>query len=324
MTLWGPRGLQHARLPCPSSSPRVCSTWCPSSQWCHPTISFSWPLLLLPSIFASIRLFSSESALHNRFSKYWSFNFSISPSNEYSGLMYLGLTDSIFLLSKVLSRVFSNATVQSHQFFGSQPFSYYSLLTSIHDYWKNHSFDYMDLCCQSNVCFLICYLGCHSFPSKEQVPFNFMAAVSICSDFGAQENKVCHCFPIYLPWRDGTKCHELNLLKILLLLWLFLFTLQYCIGFTIHQHASTMVYTCSASHPSVSSLCTSPKLPVSCIEPGLEIRFLYYTCFNAILPNHPPLPLPQSPKDCSIHLCLFCYLTYRVIVTIFLNSIYMC
>ena len=50
----------------------------------------------------------------------------------------------------------------------------------------------------------------------------------------------------------------------------------------------------------------------------------YYTCFNAIPPNHHPLPLPQSPKVCSIHLCLFCCLTYRVIITIFLKSIYMC
>ena len=46
----------------------------------------------------------------------------------------------------------------------------------------------------------------------------------------------------------------------------------------------------------------------------------YNTCFSAIFPNHPPLPLAQSPKDCSIHLCLFCCLAYRVIVTIFLNS----
>ena len=49
----------------------------------------------------------------------------------------------------------------------------------------------------------------------------------------------------------------------------------------------------------------------------------YYTCFNAILPNHPTLSLSQSPKDCSIYLCLFCCLAYRVNVTIFLNSIYM-
>ena len=54
---------------------------------------------------------------------------------------------------------------------------------------------------------------------------------------------------------------------------------------------------------------------------GNSFLIWYYTCFNAILPNHPPLPLPQSPKDCSIHLCLFCCLAYRVVVTIFLNSI---
>ena len=56
----------------------------------------------------------------------------------------------------------------------------------------------------------------HSFSSEEQVSFNFMAAITICSDFGAQENKVCHCFhcfPIYLPWSDGTGCHELSILS---------------------------------------------------------------------------------------------------------------
>ena len=75
------------------------------------------PLLLLPSIFPSIRVFSSGSALHIRWSKYWSFSFSISPSNEYSG----GLTDLISLLSKGLSRVFSNTTVRKYQFFSAQP-----------------------------------------------------------------------------------------------------------------------------------------------------------------------------------------------------------
>ena len=95
------------------------------------------------------------------------------------------------------------------------------------------------------------------------------------------------------------------------------------------------VYTCSPSwtslpppspfHPSVSSQCTSPKLPVSCIKPGLAIHFLYdiihvLTPFSQIIPA---FRLPQSPKDCSIHLCLFCCLAYRVVVTIFLNSIYM-
>ena len=68
-------------------------------------------------------------------------------------------------------------------------FLYSPTLTSIHDYWENHSFDWMDLCWQSNVCFLICYLGNHSFSSKEQASFNFMAALTICSDFGAPKIK---------------------------------------------------------------------------------------------------------------------------------------
>ena len=78
------------------------------------------PLFLLPSIFPSIRVFSNESVLHIRWAKYWSFSFSISPSNEYSGLIPLGLTGWISLQSKGLSRVFSNTTVQKHQFFSAQ------------------------------------------------------------------------------------------------------------------------------------------------------------------------------------------------------------
>ena len=79
------------------------------------------PLLLLPSIFPSLRVFSNESVLRIRWPKYWSFSFSISPSNEYSGLTALGWTGWISLQSKGLSRVFSNTTVQKHQFFSAQP-----------------------------------------------------------------------------------------------------------------------------------------------------------------------------------------------------------
>ena len=77
-------------------------------------------VLLLPSIFPSIGVFSDESVLRIRWPKYWSFNFSISPSNEYSGLISYRITGLITLQSKGLSRVFSNSTVQNHQFFGAQ------------------------------------------------------------------------------------------------------------------------------------------------------------------------------------------------------------
>ena len=78
------------------------------------------PLVLLPSIFPSIRVFSNESALHIRWAKYWSFSFNISPSNEHPELISFKWTGWISLLSKGLSRVFSNTTVQKHQFFGYQ------------------------------------------------------------------------------------------------------------------------------------------------------------------------------------------------------------
>ena len=98
------------------------------------------PLILLPSVFSGIRVFSNELALHIQWPKYWSFSFSNSPSNEYSGLISFQLTGLISLLSKGLSRVFSSSTVQS---INSSVLSllYGPTFTSIHDYWKNHSFD---------------------------------------------------------------------------------------------------------------------------------------------------------------------------------------
>ena len=82
-----PHRLQHTSLPCPSPSPGACLNSCPLSQWCHPTISSCHPLLLLPSVCLSTRVFSNELALRIRWTKYWSFSFSISLSNEYSGLI---------------------------------------------------------------------------------------------------------------------------------------------------------------------------------------------------------------------------------------------
>ena len=111
-------------------------------RWVMPSnhLILCHPLLFLPSILPSIRVFSSESVFHIKWAKYWSFSFSISPSNEYSGLIPLGLTSLISLLSKGLLRVLFNTIIQKHH---SSVFSFlYNLtLTSIHDSWKNHSFD---------------------------------------------------------------------------------------------------------------------------------------------------------------------------------------
>ena len=100
------------------------------------------PRLLLPSIFPSITVFFNESGLHIKWPKYWTFSFSISPSNEYSGLISFRIDwFDLLAVQGILKSLLLSAL----------SFLYGPTLTSIHDYWKNHSFDYMDLCWQSNV-----------------------------------------------------------------------------------------------------------------------------------------------------------------------------
>ena len=128
-------------------------------------------------------------------------------------------------------------------------------------------------------------------------------------------------------------------LLINLFLFLLYFTLQYCIGFAIPWHESTTgVYKLPilnpppTSHlpPHIISL-DHPHAPApSILYPvsNIDWHFIYYMIVYMFQGHSPksshPLPLPQSPKVHSIHLCLFCYLAYRVIITMFLNSIYMC
>ena len=101
---------------------------------------FCHPLLLLPSIFPSIRVFPNESALHIRWPRYWSFSFNISPSNEHPGLIcfrmdWLDLLAVQGTLKSLLQHHSSKASILWHlAFFVVQ-------LTSIHDHWKNHSLD---------------------------------------------------------------------------------------------------------------------------------------------------------------------------------------
>ena len=134
-------------------------------------------------------------------------------------------------------------------------------------------------------------------------------------------------------------CSTLGLEKRLFSQFLFFYYFILFFNFTVLYwfcHISKWIcprYTC-VPHSEPSSLPIPPLWVIPVHQPqassivhrtwtGDSFHIWYYTCFNAILPNHPPLRLPQSPKDCSIHLCLFCCLAYRVIVTIFLNSIYM-
>ena len=164
--------------------------------------------LFLPSIFPSIRGFSNELL-------YASGSQSIRASATQSvlpmdvqGWFPLGLTGLILLLTKWLSRVFSKTTILKHQFWGAQSSLWFNshiwaLLMVIALTIQTFVSKVMSLL------FNMLSRFCHSFPSKEQVSFNFMAIVTVHSDFRAQENKTCHCFhffPFCLPWSDGTRC----------------------------------------------------------------------------------------------------------------------
>ena len=143
---------QHTRPPCPSPIPGVHPNSCPLTESVMPSncLILCHPLLLLPSIFPSIRVFSNESALCIRWPKYWSFSFNISPSNEHSGLIsfrmdWLDLLEVQGTVKSLLQHHSSKASVLQAQL------SLYSpTVTSKHDYWKNHSLGF---------CFLICCLG---------------------------------------------------------------------------------------------------------------------------------------------------------------------
>ena len=108
------------------------------------------PLLLLPSIFPSIRVFSNKLAVHIRWPRDWNFSFSISPSNEYFRLIsfmidWFDLLAVQRTLKNLLQHDNSKASVVPYSAFFHGP-----SLTFVHDYWKNHSFDYKDLCRQSD------------------------------------------------------------------------------------------------------------------------------------------------------------------------------
>ena len=117
---WWPHGLQCARLPCLSPTPIACSNSCPSSRWCHPILCY--PLLLLSSIFPSIRIFSNESVLCIKWPKYWSFSSTICPSNEYSGLIsfttdWFDLLAVQVTLKSLLQHHSSKASILQHSVF---------------------------------------------------------------------------------------------------------------------------------------------------------------------------------------------------------------
>ena len=163
MTPW----TEDTKPPCPSPTPRVHPNPCPSSQWCHPNISSS----VIPFSSCPQSLPASESFPMSQIFAWGGQSIGVSASTsvipvntqDWSPLW----TGWISLQSKGLSRVFSNTTVPKHHSLMLR-FLCSPTLTSIHDHWKNHSLEEMDLCWQSNVSafYYAVYIG-HNFSSKE-------------------------------------------------------------------------------------------------------------------------------------------------------------
>ena len=160
------------------------------------------PLLLLPPLPASIRVFSNESTLHMRWPKYWSFNLSISPSNEHPGLVsfrmdWLDLLAVQGTLKSLLPQHSSKASILRHSAFFIVQLSHPYVTTGKTIALTRWTFAGKVISLLFNILSRLVIT-----PSKEKASFNFMAAVTICNDFGAPPNKASHsfhCFPIYLP-----------------------------------------------------------------------------------------------------------------------------
>ena len=168
------------------------------------------PLLPLPSIFPTISVFSNESALLIRCPKYWTF--SISPSNEYSGLISFRIDWFDFFefqgtLKSLLQHHSSKISILWCSVFFMVQLSHLYMTTRktiVLTIWT-----FLAKYC-------LCCLGLSWFFFQGANDFNFMAVGTICSDFAAQENEVSHCFAIYLPWNVWTRCHDLSFLFLFL------------------------------------------------------------------------------------------------------------
>ena len=149
------------------------------------------PLLHLPSLFPSMGVSSNESALPIRWSKYWSLSFSFIPS----GLISFGIDQFDHLaVQGTLKSLFQNHSLKASILWHSAFLDHSPTLTSVHDYWKNHSFDYIGLCW---LCFLIHCLGLSQLSFQRTSALAFHGCITVHSDFEVQENKICHCFHFF-------------------------------------------------------------------------------------------------------------------------------
>ena len=214
-----PHELQHARPPCPSPTPGVHSkltsikSVTPSSH-----LILCRPLLLLPPIPPSIRVFSNESTLHMRWPKYWSFSFSIIPSKEHPGLIsfrmdWLDLLAVQGTLKTLLQHHSSKASILRHSAFFTVQLSHPYMTSGKTIALTRWTFvgKVMSLLLNMLSRLVITFL-----PRSKRLLISWLQSPSTVI-LEPPKNKVWHCFhcfPIYFPWNDGTSCHDLSFLPV--------------------------------------------------------------------------------------------------------------
>ena len=182
----------------------------------QPSHSLSSPFLL-PPIPPSIRVFSKQSTLRMRWPKYWSFSFSITPSNEHPGLIsfrmdWLDLLAAQGTLKSFLQHHSAKASILQHSAFFTVQLSHPYMTTGKTIVWLDEPL----FCKVMSLLFNVLSSLVITFLPRSKC-LNFRPAVTICSDFWAQKNKVWHCFhcfPIDLPRSDGNGCHDLSFLNV--------------------------------------------------------------------------------------------------------------
>ena len=204
-----PHESQHARPPCPSATPGVHSNSRPSSRWCHPAISSPVALLLLPPIPLSIKVFSNESTLHTRWPKYWSFSFNISPSNEHPGLIsfrmdWLDLLAVQGTLKSLLQHHSSKASILRRSAFFMVQLSHPYVTTGKTIALTRRTFVGKVISLLFN---MLSRLVITFLPRSKCLLISWQQSPSAV--ILEPKKIVCHCFhcfPIYLPCSDGTRC----------------------------------------------------------------------------------------------------------------------
>ena len=215
-SLWA-HGLQHARLFYSSPTPRTYSNSCPSHQWWHPTISSS----AVPFSFCLQSFQALGSFPVRRFFTLGCQSIGVSASTSVLPMNIqdwfpLGLTDWISLQSKGPSRVFSNTTVQKHQFFGVQLSLQSYSQTSIHDYWKTITLTRWTFVGKVTSLLFnkLSMLVITFLPRSKRLLILWLLLPSAVILKPKKIVSHCfHCFPIYFLWSDGTRCHDLSFLN---------------------------------------------------------------------------------------------------------------